>query len=60
MNKLWNDSTLKESALGGSEKAIIYLFRCFPKNYEIYIAGDQFKEEIKMINNVNFRMPHLI
>ena len=46
MNFLWNDSTLDNGVLGGSEKAVIYLSRYLPKNYNIYIAGDQ-QEEIK-------------
>ena len=50
---LWNDSTLKEKALGGSEKAVIYLTRQFPKHYEIYIAGEQLEEEIDNIKYVN-------
>ena len=53
MNYLWNDSTLKTSALGGSEKAVIYLSRYFPKNYKIYIAGDTLEEEIDNIKYVN-------
>ena len=52
MNFLWNDSTLKEKSIGGSEKAVIYLSRCLPKNYEIYIAGDQLEEEIDNIKYV--------
>ena len=53
MNFLWHDSTLKEKSLGGSEKAVIYLSRCLPKNYEIYIAGDQLEEEIDNIKYVH-------
>ena len=53
MNFLWNDSTLKEKSLGGAEKAVIYLSRCLPKNYEIYIAGDQLEEEIDNIKYVH-------
>ena len=53
MNFLWNDSTLKNKSLGGAEKAVIYLSRCLPKNYEIFIAGDQLEEEIDNIKYVN-------
>ena len=49
MNFLWNDSTLNKQALGGAEKAVIYLSRCLPKNFEIYIAGDQLEEELDNI-----------
>ena len=58
MSYLWNDSTLKTSALGGSEKAVIYLSRFFPKNYKIYIAGDTLEEEfdnIKYVNHANLQ-----
>tara|TARA_B110000027_G_C16122343_1_gene304033 strand:- start:2407 stop:8319 length:5913 start_codon:yes stop_codon:yes gene_type:complete len=53
MNFLWNDSTLKEQSIGGSEKAVIYLSRCLPKNYEIFIAGDQLEEEIDNIKYIH-------
>ena len=53
MNFLWNDSTLNKQALGGSEKAVIYLSRCLPKNFEIYIAGDQLEEELDNIKYIN-------
>jgi hypothetical protein len=53
MSSLWNTSTLKTEALGGSEKAVIYLSRCFPKNYEIYISGDNLEEEIENIKYIN-------
>ena len=44
---------MTEKSLGGSEKAVIYLSRCLPKNYEIYIAGDQLEEEIDNIKYVH-------
>lgn len=47
----WNDSILKEASLGGAEKAVIYLSRCLPKHYQIFIAGDQIEEEI---NNIKY------
>ena len=53
MNFLWNDSTLNKKAIGGAEKAVIYLSRCLPKNYEIYIAGDQLEEELDNIKYIN-------
>ena len=40
MTHLWNESHLDEKALGGSEKAVAYLSREFPKDYEIIISGD--------------------
>ena len=39
MTHLWNESHLDERALGGSEKAVAYLSREFPKDYEIIISG---------------------
>lgn len=53
MNVLWNDSTIKEKALGGSEKAIIYLSRNLPKHYQLYIAGDHLEEEFDNIKYVH-------
>jgi beta-1,4-mannosyl-glycoprotein beta-1,4-N-acetylglucosaminyltransferase len=51
----WNDSSLKnKNVLGGSEKAIIYLSRHLPKEYNIYIAGDQNEETI---DNIKY-IPH--
>ena len=35
----WNYSYLKNNALGGSEKAVAYLSKCFPKEYNIYVSG---------------------
>lgn len=49
----WNSSTIKEKAIGGSEKAVIYLSRFFPKNYKIYIAGDHIEEEVDNISYIN-------
>jgi|688.fasta_scaffold00200_3 hypothetical protein len=53
MESLWNSSTLNSKSLGGSEKAVIYLSKSLPKNYKIYIAGDQLEEEIDNIEYVN-------
>ena len=40
MTHLWNESHLYEKALGGSEKAVAYLSRELPNDYEIIISGD--------------------
>ena len=40
-------------SIGGSEKAVIYLSRCLPKSYDIYIAGDQIEEELDNIKYVH-------
>ena len=39
ITNLWNDSHLEEKALGGSEKAVAYLTREFPKHYDIIVSG---------------------
>jgi hypothetical protein len=49
----WNDSTLKTQSIGGAEKAVIYLSRKLPKNYNIYIAGDQLEEKIDNITYIH-------
>ena len=40
MTHLWNESHLDQKALGGAEKAVAYLTRELPKNYEIIVSGD--------------------
>lgn len=40
MTHLWNESHLENKALGGSEKAVAYLMRELPKNYEIIVSGN--------------------
>ena len=55
MNFNWNDSTLKKGSIGGSEKAVIYLSRNLPKDYDIYIAGDQIEEELDNIKYIHHR-----
>ena len=55
MHFKWNDTSLKNKCvLGGSEKAVIYLSRQLPKQYNIYIAGDQ---EEETIDNIKY-IPH--
>jgi len=39
MTHLWNESHLENKALGGAEKAVAYLMRELPKNYEIIVSG---------------------
>lgn len=36
---LWNYSHMANNALGGSEKAVNYLAKAFPKEYTIFVAG---------------------
>ena len=53
MNVLWNDSYVSTQSIGGAEKAVTYLSRYFPKNYEIIISGDVADEVIGNITYVN-------
>jgi glycosyltransferase involved in cell wall biosynthesis len=47
----WNHTYMEDNALGGSEKAVAYLSKCFPKDYNIYISG-HVKNEI--IDNIQY------
>ena len=51
MDKLWNYSYLQNNPLGGSEKAIAYLSKEFPSNYQIIVCGDVMDE---IIGNVQY------
>ena len=48
---LWNDTYISYNSLGGSEKAVAYLSRYLPKNYEIYISGDV---EDEVVGNITY------
>lgn len=52
-NENWNYSFLKNNALGGSEKAVAYLTKLFPKNYNIYISGGVENEEFDNIKYIH-------
>ena len=47
----WNYSYMQNNALGGSEKAVAYLSKCFPKDYNIYISGEV---ENEIIDNIQY------
>lgn len=51
MTHLWNQSHVKDKALGGSEKAVVYLSQQFPTTYEIIISGDV---EEGTFNNITY------
>lgn len=53
MDKLWNYSYLQNNPLGGSEKAIAYLSKEFPSNYQIIVCGDVMDEIIDNIQYIN-------
>ena len=52
MTHLWNESHLENKALGGAEKAVAYLTRELPKNYEIIVSGDV---EEGIFDNVTYK-----
>jgi len=47
----WNYTYTLKNALGGSEKAVAYLSKCFPKDYTIYISGHV---ENEIIDNIHY------
>jgi hypothetical protein len=51
--KLWNYSTAINSALGGSEKAVAFMSKELPSDYEIYISGDVQDEKVDNITYIN-------
>ena len=51
MTHLWNQSHVNDKALGGSEKAVVYLSQQFPTTYEIIISGDV---EEGSFNNITY------
>ena len=48
----WNYSYMQNNALGGSEKAVAYLSRSFPKDYNVYVAGVVGKESFDNVTYV--------
>lgn len=59
--QLWNYTISLNKALGGSETAITYVSRYFPKNYDVYIAGDVKEEKVDNITYIhNKRLPEFI
>jgi len=57
----WNKTQSLEKGLGGSERAVIYLAECFPKNYEIFISGQVIDEKIDNITFISHdQLPKLI
>ena len=57
----WNQTYSLTHALGGSETAVAYLAKFFPKNYEIYIGGDVLDEVVDNVHYVHqFNLPELL
>jgi len=49
----WNDTYISNNAIGGSEKAVAYLSKCFPKDYNIFISGHVKNETIDNIKYIH-------
>jgi FkbM family methyltransferase len=50
---LWNDTYVSSKSIGGAEKAVAYLSRYLPKEYNIFISGDVEDEIIDNITYIN-------
>jgi FkbM family methyltransferase len=53
MDYLWNDTYVSNNPIGGAEKAVAYLARNLPKEYEIIISGDVADEVVGNVKYVN-------
>jgi hypothetical protein len=53
MDREWNYTYMINNALGGSEKAVAYLTKWFPKDYNIFITGCVQNEQIENIQYIN-------
>ena len=53
MDRDWNYTYMINNALGGSEKAVAYLTKWFPKDYNIFITGCVQNEQIENIQYIN-------
>ena len=49
----WNLTFSLTNALGGSETAVAYLSKYFPKDYEIYVAGEVQEETVGNIHYIH-------
>lgn len=57
----WNYTYMLNNALGGSEKAVAYITKCFPKDYTIFISGCVKNETIENIQYIHLNeLPNLI
>jgi glycosyltransferase involved in cell wall biosynthesis len=54
-NTQWNYSYINNNALGGSEKAVAYLSKSFPKDYTVYVSGDIAAEEFDNVKYLSLR-----
>jgi hypothetical protein len=49
----WNYSYMLNNALGGSEKAVAYLTKCFPQDYNIFVGGTVSNEQVDNVTYVS-------
>ena len=49
----WNYTYMLHNALGGSEKAVNYISKCLPTDYNIYISGHVKEEQIDNIHYIH-------
>lgn len=54
-DKLWNETYMKNNALGGSESAVVHLSKSMSKEYSIYITGNVKDETNDNIHYVGFK-----
>ena len=52
-NQLWNHSYMAKKSLGGSEKAVAYLSKQFPNEYNIYVSGVVENEKIDNVTYIH-------
>jgi len=56
----WNYTYMLNNALGGSEKAVAYISKCFPTDFNIFISGDVKNETIDNIQYIHLNeLPNL-
>jgi len=49
----WNYTYMLHNAIGGSEKAVAYLTKCFPKEYNIFVSGHVKNEQIDNVQYIH-------
>jgi len=54
-NPWWNYTYSITHALGGSETAVAYLSKCFPKDWEVYVTGEVHEESFDNVKYVHIR-----
>ena len=52
-DRKWNFSYMKNNSLGGSEKAVAYLSKQFPREYNIYVSGVVENEKVDNVTYIH-------